>query len=96
MLQQILKDMYIDPELLAELSDDQKQMLFLKMREEQIRRWKVIDEKDEKENNNVAKKKKGKETLSKEQSYRAMEIEFLWLFSSCFCNVTPGGGGYLV
>ncbi|XP_010896705.2 SH2 domain-containing protein 4A [Esox lucius] len=49
MLAQILQEMWVDPEVLEALSEDQRRILFLKMRQEQVRRWTEREEKDERE-----------------------------------------------
>ncbi|CAL1573524.1 unnamed protein product [Knipowitschia caucasica] len=69
MLQQILKDMYIDPEVLEALNEDQKKTLFLKMRQEQVRRWQEREDKLESEGGESTKQTKPKKANSKSVSW---------------------------
>lgn len=64
MLKQILRDMYVDPEILAGLDETYKQTLFCKMREEQIRRWRIWDEQQQKNETNLIVQKKNNKNLS--------------------------------
>lgn len=68
MLQQILKDMYIDPDVLEALNEDQKKTLFLKMRQEQVRRWQEREDKLEREGDSV-RRAKPKKANSKSVSW---------------------------
>ncbi|XP_072252271.1 uncharacterized protein [Leuresthes tenuis] len=67
MLAKILEDMWVEPEVLEALSEEQKRILFLKMREEQVRRWRERDEREEKEaqdNSNTLPKKASSKHVS--------------------------------
>lgn len=63
MLQRILRDMWVDPEILAELDETQKQTLFCKMREEQVRRWQAWDDKISKDDIQPKFQKNGKKQV---------------------------------
>ncbi|XP_072261379.1 SH2 domain-containing protein 4A [Pyxicephalus adspersus] len=79
MLKQILADMYIDPELLAELSEEQKQILFFKMREEQVRRWKDRETKLE-QNEALQKCNKPKKASHKSVNWKLGTDQEVWVW----------------
>ncbi|XP_044155509.1 SH2 domain-containing protein 4B [Bufo gargarizans] len=80
MLQQILRDMYIDPDLLAELNEEQKQILFYKMREEQIRRWAEWDRNLDKEESKMKIKAKFKHNNSKRIEWLKSSDGEVWVW----------------
>ncbi|KAM9328997.1 SH2 domain-containing protein 4A [Gastrophryne carolinensis] len=79
MLKQILADMYIDPELLAELSEEQKQILFFKMREEQVRRWKEREAKLG-QNEDSPKCSKPRKVLQKTVHWKLGSDQEVWVW----------------
>ena len=66
MLQEILSQMYVDPELLEQLSEENKQILFTKMREEQVRCWK--------EREKMLEKKQQVKKTPKKVGFRRMSL----------------------
>ena len=73
-LTDILRDMYVDPELLEQLSMEQRDVLFRKMREEQIRRWRVKeDELEKKERARPPRRTAPKVEFGLELIYRARD-----------------------
>uniref|UniRef100_A0A914I7P8 SH2 domain-containing protein n=1 Tax=Globodera rostochiensis TaxID=31243 RepID=A0A914I7P8_GLORO len=59
-LQEILEKGYVDPELLEQLGEEQKQILFIKMREEQIRKWRLYEAEIGQRETDEARKSGGK------------------------------------
>lgn len=80
MLKQILSDMYIDPDLLAELSEEQKQILFFKMRQEQIRRWKEREADAEKEEKKQQKKPLPRKASGKSVKWKLGADNDVWVW----------------
>ncbi|KAM8924866.1 SH2 domain-containing protein 4B [Pelodytes ibericus] len=80
MLQQILRDMYIDPDLLAELNEEQKQILFYKMREQQIKRWSEWDANLNKEESKMKIKAKFQHNNSKHIQWLRGADDDVWVW----------------
>ena len=74
-LAEILREMYVDPELLDQLSMEQRDVLFRKMREEQVRRWRVNErELEEKEKRQPPKRTKAKVSMMNDRFWAIQQL----------------------
>lgn len=74
-LAEILREMYVDPELLDQLSMEQRDVLFRKIREEQVRRWQVNErEFEKKEKRQPPRRTKTKVSMMNDRSWAIKQL----------------------
>lgn len=71
--------MFVDPDILEALDEEQKQILFIKMREEQVKRWKAFEEKCEREGEPKIRKSDNSRRI-KYESFFCMNVLIFFFF----------------